>query len=403
MFTDILRVPPASERLPLNTYTLFAYVLPPCLSYYVVALLVILPGTRMLRIVLWPLIALLAVRAAVSVDFTGGDPILVHLNIDFALIMFCFVIRTLEWTFLRDPLKRYVRPTGSSPSILADALDLSTNIRGVGWNWSKTLRFPVDTRPTSCIWFTTYVLLSALYHSFVCDTFHVAARAFSPETFTIPSGDTIFDPTLPPLTRYVRSSAITISMALVIYAALQMMYDIATFFGVTVFQQDPAQWPPVFDEPWRADSLRDFWGYRWHQLFRRTFATLGGWPLGCVFGRAGYVLGSFLGSGIFHNIVLLMLNRSVEWWCMLLSFGMMAVGIILERVFTWVTGRRVGGWIGRLWTMAWLLVWGNIMVDGFGRAGMFASSNVFDTASPAKGIVEPYVMAFDGWLRKIHV
>ncbi|KAI5980735.1 hypothetical protein EDD15DRAFT_2392726 [Pisolithus albus] len=366
MFTDILRVPPVSERLPLNAYTLSAYVLPPCLSYYVVALLVMLPGTRMLRILLWPLIALSAVRAA--------------------LIMFCFVIRTLEWTFLRDPLKRYVRPTGSSPSILVDALDLSTNIRGVGWNWSKSLRFPVNTRPTSCIWFTTYVLLSALFHSFVCDTFHVAARAFSPETFTIPSGDTIFDPTLPPLTRYVRSSAITISMALTIYAALQMMYDIATLFGVTVFQQDPAQWPPV-----------------WHQLFRRTFVILGGWPLGYVFGRAGYVLGSFLGSGIFHNIVLLMLNRSVEWWCMLLSFEMMATGIILESVFTWMTGRQVGGRTGRLWTMAWLLVWGNIMVDGFGRAGMFASANVFDTASPAKGIVEPFVAAFDGWLRTIRV
>ncbi|KAI6009032.1 membrane bound O-acyl transferase family-domain-containing protein [Pisolithus marmoratus] len=400
MLTDVLRVPPVSERLLLNTYTLFAYVLPPCFSYYAVALLVILPGTRVLRIALWPLIALLAFRAAVSVDFTGGDPILVYLNINFALIMFCIVVRTLEWSFLKDPLKRYVRPTGSSPSVLMDTLDLSTNIRGVGWNWSKSLRFPPDTRPTSCIWFTAYTLLSALFHSVICDTFHVAVRGFSPKTFIIPSGDTIFDSTMPPLTRYVRSSAITALMAVVIYSSLQMMYDMATIVGVTVFQQDPAQWPPAFDKPWKADSLRDFWGYRWHQLFRRTFAVLGGWPLGSVFGHAGYVLGSFLGSGIFHNVVLLMLNQDVEWWCMLFSFGMMAVGVILERVFTRMTGRRVGGWIGRLWTMAWLLLWGSFMVDGFGRAGMFASSNVFDTASPAQGTVDHYVTAFDGWLRK---
>lgn len=398
--TDILRVRRVSERLPFDTYTFFAYVLPPCLSYHVVALLVIFPGTRILRIALWPLIALLAFRAAVSVDFTGGNPVLIYLNIDFALLMFCYVVRTLEWTFLKDALKRHVRPTGSSPSVLMDALDLSFNMRGVGWNWSKSLRFPPDTRPISCLWFTVHVLLSALYHSFICDTFHVMARAFSPKTFTNPSGDTIFDSTLPSLARYVRSSTITISMAVTIYAALQMMYDIATLFGVTVLRQDRAQWPPVFDKPWKADSLRDFWGHRWHQLFRRTFVILGGRPLGFIFGHAGYVMGSFLGSGIFHNIVLLMLNRSVEWWCMLLAFGMMAVGVILKCAFTQVTRKRVGGWMGRAWTMVWLLVWGSVMVDGFGRAGMFASSNVFDTASPAKVIVYHYVTAFDRWLRE---
>ncbi|KAI6139048.1 hypothetical protein BKA82DRAFT_4229397 [Pisolithus tinctorius] len=221
--------------------------------------------------------------------------------------MFCYV----------DALKRHVRPAGSSPSVLMDALDLS--IQHARRRTRPSLRFVPQ---------------------FICDTFHVMARAFSPETFTNPSGDTIFDSTLPPLARYVRSSTITISMA-----------------------QDRAQWPPVFDKPWKADSLRDFWGYRWHQLFRRTFVILGGRPL------------------------------SVEWWCMLLAFGMMAVGVILE------CAKWVGG-LGRAWTMAWLLVWGNVMVDGFGRAGMFASSNVFDTASPAKVIVYHYVTAFDRWLRE---
>ncbi|KAI6138127.1 membrane bound O-acyl transferase family-domain-containing protein [Pisolithus tinctorius] len=369
--TDILRVRRVSERLPFDTYTFFAYVLPPCLSTLTVATHCLFGFSR-----------------CCLVDFTGGNPVLIYLNIDFAcLLMFCYVVRTLEWTFLKDALKRHVRPAGSSPSVLMDALDLSFNMRGVGWNWSKSLRFPPDTRPTSRLWFTVHVLLSALYHSFICDTFHVMARAFSPETFTNPSGDTIFDSTLPPLARYVRSSTITISMAVTIYGALQMMYDIATLFGVIVLQQDRAQWPPVFDKPWKADSLRDFWGYRWHQLFRRTFVILGGRPLRFIFGHAGYVMGSFLGSGIFHNIVLLMLNRSVEWWCMLLAFGMMAVGVILECAFTRMTRKQVGGWTGRAWTMAWL-------------AGMFASSNVFDTASPAKVIVYHYVTAFDRWLRE---
>ncbi|KAI5997687.1 membrane bound O-acyl transferase family-domain-containing protein [Pisolithus orientalis] len=397
--TDIFRVPPVSERLPFDGYTLLAYTLPPCLAYLVVALLVILPGTRMLRIALWPLIALLAFRAAVYVDFTGGNPQRTVLNLDFALLMFSFVIRMLEWTLQKDPLKRHLRPSGSSPSIFMDALDLSTNLRGVGWNWSKSLRFPPDKRPTSRLWFIIYILLSAWFHRFVCGVIHLAVQAFSPETFTVLSGGTIFDATLPLLIRYIRSSILSVLVAFAIYAVMQMNYDIGTFFGVTVLQQDPAQWPPVFDKPWKADSLRDFWGYRWHQLFRRTFIVVGGWPLGSLFGHMGYVVGTFLGSGIYHNIVVVMINQNVEWWCMILSFGMMGVGIIFEHVFTRMTGRQVGGLMGRVWTMAWLLVWGSVMVDGFARAGMFASASVFETAVPAKGIVDYYVTGFDGWLK----
>ncbi|KAI6009034.1 membrane bound O-acyl transferase family-domain-containing protein [Pisolithus marmoratus] len=398
--TDFLRVPPVSERLPLDASTLLAYILPACLSYYAAALLVILPGTRMLRIALWPLVALLAFRASVYVDFSGGDPTQAFLNLDIALAMFCFTIRTLEWTFLKHPLKRHLRPACSSPSIFTDALDLSTNVRGVGWNWSKNVLFPPDTRPTSRLWFTAHVLFSAWYNSVLCGAFHLATQAFSPETFTVLSGGTIFDPTLSPLIQYLRSTIITVLVAAGIYTVMQMMYDMATLIGVVVFWQDPAQWPPAFNQPWKADSLRDFWGRRWHQMFRRTFGVLGGWPLRITFGRVGYVLGSFLGSGMFHNIVVAMLNQNVEWWCMLFSFGMMAVGIILEDVFIQTTGRTVGGWIGRVWTMAWLLLWGSIIIDGFARAGMFASSTVLDSACPLKDIAEHYGTVLDRWLRE---
>ncbi|KAI5980690.1 hypothetical protein F5J12DRAFT_917367 [Pisolithus orientalis] len=165
------------------------------------------------------------------------------------------------------------------PSIFMDALDLSTNVRGVGWNWSKSLRFPPDARPSSR-GFIAYVLLSTWYHSVVCGAFHLATQAFSPETFTVLSGGTIFDATLPPLIRYFRSVIITVFAAVAIFAVMQLIYDIATLIGVIVLRQDPAQWPPVFDKPWKADSLRDFWGYRWHQLFRRTFVVVGDGLLG---------------------------------------------------------------------------------------------------------------------------
>ncbi|KAI6138545.1 hypothetical protein BKA82DRAFT_4235258, partial [Pisolithus tinctorius] len=337
-WTDILRVPPTSARVPLDIYTVFAYVLPLCLFYQLVAVLVILPGTRMLRIALWPLIVFLALRVAMFVDFSRGNPQWSCLNVGCVMVVFCIVIRTLDWAF---------RPVRPAASFVVDAIDLTVNV------------------------------------------------PFSPETLTVLSGGTIFDDTLPPLIRYARSSIISTVAAFVIYADIQGRYDMGTFIGVTVLQQDPAQWPPLFDAPWKATSLHDFWGYRWHQLVRRTFIVLGGRPLGFVFGRVGYVVGSFLASGVLHHLVLATLNQSVNWWTMLFSFGMMALGIIVEHTFTQMTGRKVGGWIGRVWTMAWLLVWGNMIVDGFARAGLFASWDPFITAAPARWIVEYYVTALD--------
>ena len=313
--------------------------------------------------------------------------------------MLCVAIRTLEWTFLKEPLKRHLRPANSTPSIVMDALDLAVNIRGIGWNWSKSIYVPPETRPTSRTVFCLYVLISALVHSFICGVLHIAIQAFSPETFTVLSGGSIFDASLPPLVCYIRSSIISIVVAFGIYSVMQFNYDVLTLVGVVVFRQDPAQWPPFFQSPWLATSLRDFWSRRWHQIYRRPFVVLGGWPLSFVFGRPGYICGAFLASGIFHHVVVLVLNGSVEMWCMFLSFGMMAVGIVLEDVFAALTGRTVGGWIGRLWVMVWMLVWGNLMVDGFARAGMFACSDVFGSASPARVFVEHYVLAFDKWLR----
>ncbi|KAL4064185.1 hypothetical protein V8B97DRAFT_1876111 [Scleroderma yunnanense] len=387
-------------KVPFDVYSTITYVLPASLSYIVVATLVMLPGTRTLRIALWPLIALLAFRAAVCVDFSNGDPQSTYLNVDFALVMLCVAIRTLEWTFLKEPLKRHLRPANStSPSIILDALDLATNVRGIGWNWSKSVYVPPETRPTSSrLVFCSYVFFSAIFHGFICGTLQIAVQAFSPEAFTVLNGGSIFDEGLPPSIRYVRSSIIAVVTMFGIYTVMQFNYDVGTILGVVVFRQDPAQWPPVFQAPWMATSLRDFWSRRWHQMFRRSFIVLGGWPLSFISGHAGYILGSFLASGIFHNVVVLMLNGSVEMGCMLLSFGMMATGIVLEDVFTRFTGRTVGGWKGRLWTAAWLLVWGNLMVDGFARAGMFASSNVLDSASPARAVVERHVFAFDRWL-----
>ena len=74
-----------STRYPFDIRSAITYLLPACLSYVTVAILVMLPGTRLLRIALWPLIALLAFRAAACVDFSNSDPQSTYHNTKFAV------------------------------------------------------------------------------------------------------------------------------------------------------------------------------------------------------------------------------------------------------------------------------------------------------------------------------
>jgi hypothetical protein len=127
---------------------------------------------------------------------------------------------------------------------------------------------------------------------------------------------------------------------------------------------------------------------------------LGGYPLWLVFGRVGGIVGAFFVSAVLHHVVLIPLNGRTELWRMIVSFEMMALGIVGERAFWQWTGRKVGGLAGWVWTMAWLLLWGNLMTDGWARTGFFGSSGVADGVTPVmvRALVERVVMVFDAWL-----
>lgn len=92
---DFLGVPSTSAALPFDTYTLFVHVLPAFLSFYVVAVLVTLPGTRTLRIALLPLIVFLAFHAAIFVDFSCGNPQRAYLNAGFGVCL-CSILPSLR-------------------------------------------------------------------------------------------------------------------------------------------------------------------------------------------------------------------------------------------------------------------------------------------------------------------
>ncbi|KAF9242042.1 hypothetical protein BU15DRAFT_72973 [Melanogaster broomeanus] len=394
---DVLRVP--STPVPMNLPNFLSYLLPPVPSYFGVAVLVVMQRTQSLRVVLWPLVAFLALRAASSFDFSLGNLEGAVQNLYLVTSMFLIATRTLEWTLATEHLQRYIRPVNSAPSVIMDALDLAVNLRGYGWNWSKRLHVPQESRPLTRTRFVGCAVLSAGLHALIFGTLHTAVRSFSPNTFGSMRRGTIFDETLPFFVRYLRSAIISTISICMVYCGIQMMYDLCIIPFVLILRQDPAQWPPAFDAPWMATSVNDFWARRWQQLFRRMFLFLGGDPFSHMFGSVGRIIGGFLASGVFHGIALVALNGQMEPWRMILAFAMMGMGAVGERTFLQWTGRRVEGLRGWVWTMTWVILWSSVMVDDWARTGLYGSSSVIDGVAPLRDLVERSMMAFDAWLR----
>ena len=115
------------------------------------------------------------------------------------------------------------------------------------------------------------------------------------------------------------------------------------------------------------------------------------------------VMGVFLASAVCHSVWLHALGGNGEFWRMLVGYWMMGLGIIIEHLFKYVTGRKVGGFFGWAWTLVWVLLWGNVIVDGYARAssGMVAAANPTYLVLPVRKLVEYLVTGFDNWLHAI--
>jgi len=267
------------------------------------------------------------------------------------------------------------RTPQTTKQVANDAFELCLNLRGYGWNWSAGLKTPPETRPTSSTAaFIVPTFVSLIMHIMVFDFIHYFVQWFAPSTLGSAKGGTIFDPSIPPLQRYLRSNIITLLSGLTIYCAVQIGYHISTLLGVLVFRQHISLWPPIFKDPWFATSLTDFWAKRWHQLFRDNFISLGGKPLAKLMGRFGGVLGAFLVSGMLHNIGLWGMGNGSDFVGVCGFFLIMGLGVILEHVLRMFTGRRVDGFLGCVWTWIWVSGWANILVEAWATRGLMGST-----------------------------
>jgi Membrane bound O-acyl transferase family len=289
--------------------------------------------------------------------------------------MTVLAIRAIIWTFQHNPYFRIIHKSSRIPltysQALLDAADLCFNLRGIGWSWSRFPYVPVES--PSFFPFLLHTLVSFIFHVVLCDVTHRFVQLLDPNTIAFPVGGSIFDPSFPPLQRYSRSTLVTFIAGFTIYAAIQAAYLLCTLFSLIFLCHSPSQWSPLFYHPWFSTSLSQFWSRRWHQLFREIFVSFGGDTLALFMGPVGSVLGAFFVSGILHTFGLWGMGRGGEFVKVTGFFMMMAVGILLERYWKNLTGSRVGGLLGRIWTLVWLLGWGNILVDAWSRKGLVGS------------------------------
>ncbi|KAL0961365.1 hypothetical protein HGRIS_006321 [Hohenbuehelia grisea] len=167
-----------------------------------------------------------------------------------------------------------------------------------------------------------------------------------------------------------------------------MVFDLITFIAVLVFNTPASAWPPVMDNPWVANSLHELWSLRWHQLLRRTFYVFGGIPGFYLAGPFGMLFGTFLASGLFHETSIYAMGKGLDPHPVLF-FAIQAPLMVGERMWRQVTGRRVGGALGRAWVYFVIFVVAQPMVDSWHRRGLGGGMVIPPFLSPARLVVLP--------------
>ncbi|MBY0359116.1 MAG: membrane bound O-acyl transferase family-domain-containing protein [Candidatus Obscuribacterales bacterium] len=109
---------------------------------------------------------------------------------------------------------------------------------------------------------------------------------------------------------------------------------------------------PLFNEPLKSTSLRDFWSKRWNLAFVEMDKILFFDWLKKRFGAKGAVFGVFVVSGILHDFCI-SYSAGGGWGWPTLYFIVQGLAVLLESRFIKRSTPKI---ISRLWTWAWLLL-----------------------------------------------
>lgn len=298
------------------------------------------------------------------------------------------------------------------PSWLYDTLELLTTSRGIGWKFGAGVYIPKEHRPLERSAFLSATLVTALENFLIFD----ACESFIKLVPGVgsPQGGTIFRPELPFFQRYALSTAIHLATGTSILAGFELCYDLFTLVAVGLLSHEPSSWPPIMDNPWQSDSLHIFWSKRWHQLLRETFFVCGGFVGGVLAGNLGILFGTFLGSGLYHEIAAYALGHGFDHR-VIFFFVLQAPLLISEKLWVRATGHRIGGIYGRLWVYFCIIILGqplgtwatyrrinqgltNLLVDSWHTRGLGGGYILDPNMSPVRLLLIPFLRRLTAFL-----
>ncbi|KAG8832286.1 hypothetical protein FRC17_001568 [Serendipita sp. 399] len=311
---------------------------------------------------------------------------------------------------------------------LADAFEVIGSVRGIGWDFGKGLYLAPETRPLERRRFLLAYLRFFIF-SFVTLDFLESALKVLPGFSSHGHGGSIFfvkvlpsflarNSVLSPFIkaypvvsllafRYFVSTMITFAIGFGVIAGFNMVYSLLVLFFVGLLGHNPESWAfPLFDHPWRATSLADFWGRRWHQTLRQTFFTFGGRPLEYVLskvtsvftadermrrniGRMGLVLGTFTASGLFHGLAIYPMGKGGISTSGIYYFAAQGAFVLMERGWSRVTGRKVGGVWGRLWAYSVVIIGIEPCINEWTKRGLAYGLIIPSILSPTRLLLFP--------------
>ncbi|KAF8601559.1 hypothetical protein BDV93DRAFT_545840 [Ceratobasidium sp. AG-I] len=271
---------------------------------------------HLFRLRLWLLPLALASTWNMSTKFAFGDPWLNTFNFGIGGVGFTMFMKLWELATLEEPPKYDQQPTCTKQSVvckdcMVNTISYMADIRCLHWNNDSPCHIPEDTRSdVSHRQFYTDTLFRLLKNLFFLDTLHVVFGNIG--NIATPQGDTIYRTSFA-LTKNIHINLphpllgalpLAFMVGLVIMSSMSAGHYLVTLLAAPLTWLPPSisphslpasslkkEWPPLFDQPLEATSLRDFWSNRWHAVFRRNFWVSGGKPGLWLGGRIGGLLG----------------------------------------------------------------------------------------------------------------
>lgn len=233
------------------------------------------------------------------------------------------------------------------PDAVYDACEVAISQRGIGYKFGAGTYIPPHTKPLERKPFLRATFLSLLRNLFILDALDTALRII-PGLLQGEGDSTLFNAALPPLPRYALSTSITLLTVWHMFTGFTVGYDMSALFCVGALGSSPSSWPPVLQNPVKSDSLHKFWARSWHQWLRQAFYVYGGYSGKWLAGTPGMVVGMFAASALVHECSVNMTGLPWEWYPVGF-FMMQPVFLGMEKLYTKITGKRVGGWKGGVW------------------------------------------------------